>query len=366
MEKPQPFFGLVMAPTRELAYQISHAFEALGALISLKSAVIVGGMDMVSQAIAIGRKPHIVVATPGRLLDHLENTKGFSLRGLKHLVMDEADRLLDLDFGPILDKILKVLPRERRTYLFSATMTSKVESLQRASLSNPLRISISTNKYQTVSTLIQSYVFFPHKEKDLYLVHLLNEFAGQSAIIFTRTVNESQRLALFLRAVGFGAIPLHGQLSQSARLGALGKFRSRSRDILVATDIAARGLDIPSVDIVLNFDLPPDSKTYIHRVGRTARAGKSGQALSLVTQYDVENWQRIELALGKELPELEVRKDELVVWAEGVNEAQRMAIKQMKNLHDKRGTKGAILRGRKPGSVKRAQLNRDQMDHEDG
>lgn len=162
MDKPQPLFGLVMAPTRELAYQISQAFEALGSLISVRTAVIVGGFDMVPQAIALGKKPHIIVATPGRLLDHLENTKGFSLRSLKYLVMDEADRLLDLDFGAIIDKILKVLPRERKTYLFSATMTSKVESLQRASLSNPLRVSISTNKYQTVSTLLQSYVFFPH------------------------------------------------------------------------------------------------------------------------------------------------------------------------------------------------------------
>jgi len=162
MEKPQPLFGLVMAPTRELAYQISQAFDALGSLISVRTAVIVGGFDMVPQAIALGKKPHIVVATPGRLLDHLENTKGFSLRSLKYLVMDEADRLLDLEFGDCITKILKVLPRERKTYLFSATMTSKVESLQRASLSNPLRVSISTNKYQTVSTLLQSYVFFPH------------------------------------------------------------------------------------------------------------------------------------------------------------------------------------------------------------
>ncbi|KAL9104228.1 MAG: hypothetical protein Q9187_008928, partial [Circinaria calcarea] len=316
MDKPQALFGLVLAPTRELAYQISQAFEALGSLISVRCAVIVGGMDMVSQAIALGKKPHIVVATPGRLLDHLENTKGLSLRGLKYLVMDEADRLLDLDFGPILDKIFKVLPRERHTYLFSATMTSKVESLQRASLSNPLRVSISTNKYQTVANLIQNYMFFPHKDKDLYLVHLLNEFAGQSAIVFTRTVNETQRIAILLRSLGLGAIPLHGQLSQSSRLGALSKFRSGSRNILVATDVAARGLDIPSVDIVINLDLPPDSKTYIHRVGRTARAGKSGHAVSMVTQYDVEIWQRIEAALGKQLEEYPIEKEEVAMWGE--------------------------------------------------
>lgn len=365
MSKPQPLFGLVMAPTRELAYQISQAFEALGSLISVRCAVIVGGMDMVPQAIALGKKPHIVVATPGRLLDHLENTKGFTLRGLKYLVMDEADRLLDLDFGPILDKILKVLPRERHTYLFSATMTSKIESLQRASLSNPLRISVSTTEYQTVSTLLQSYLFFPHKDKDLYLTHILNEFAGQSAIVFTRTVNETQRLAILLRSLGFGAIPLHGQLSQSARLGALGKFRARSKDILVATDVAARGLDIPSVDIVLNFDLPPDSKTYIHRVGRTARAGKSGHAISFVTQYDVEIWQRIESALGKKLKEYETEKDEVSVLRERVSEAQRIAIREMKDLHEKRGTRGATLRGRKPGVNKRGR-GRDEMDKEEG
>ncbi|KAI9724321.1 MAG: ribosomal RNA processing protein [Candelaria pacifica] len=364
MDKPQPLFGLVIAPTRELAYQISQAFEALGSLISVRTAVIVGGMDMVPQAIALGKKPHVVVATPGRLLDHLENTKGFSLRNLRYLVMDEADRLLDLDFRAILDKILKVLPRERRTYLFSATISSKVESLQRASLSNPLRVSISTNKYQTVSTLLQSYLFLPHKHKDAHLVYLLNEFAGQSAIVFTRTVNETQRLAILLRSLGFGAIPLHGQLSQSARLGALGKFRAGSREILVATDVAARGLDIPSVDIVLNFDLPPDSKTYIHRVGRTARAGKSGHAISLVTQYDVEIWLRIEAALGKKQTEYKVAKDEVMVLSERVGEAQRHAIKEMKDLHEKRGTKGATLRGRKPR--KGEKRGTDEMDRDEG
>jgi ATP-dependent RNA helicase DDX47/RRP3 len=348
-------FGLVLAPTRELAYQISQSFEALGSLIGVRCAVIVGGMDMVPQAIALGKKPHIVVATPGRLLDHLENTKGFSLRTLRYLVMDEADRLLDLDFGPILDKILKVLPKERRTYLFSATMSSKVESLQRASLSNPMRVSISSSSYQTVSTLIQSYLFIPHKFKDIYLVYILNEFAGQSTILFTRTVNETQRLAYLLRALGFGAIPLHGQLSQSARLGALSKFRAGSRDILVATDVAARGLDIPSVDLVLNFDLPPDSKTYVHRVGRTARAGKAGRAISFVTQYDVEVYQRIEKALAKTLPKHDAPRDQVMVFAEKVSEAQRVAIREMKDLHEK-----AKNRGGPRGKGKRDAMDRDE------
>jgi ATP-dependent RNA helicase DDX47/RRP3 len=360
MEKPQPFFGLVLAPTRELAYQIAQSFENLGSTIAVRCATIVGGMDMVPQSIALGKKPHIIVATPGRLLDHLENTKGFSLRSMKYLVMDEADRLLDMDFGPILDKILKVLPRERRTFLFSATLSSKVESLQRASLSNPQRVSISSSKYQTVSTLQQYFLLRPHKHKDVYLAYLLEKFTGQSAIIFMRTVHETQRIAYLLRGLGLGAIPLHGQLSQSARLGALGKFRSRSRDILVATDVAARGLDIPSVDVVLNYDLPTDSKTYIHRVGRTARAGKSGVAISFVSQYDVEIWQRIEGALGKQLPEYDAPKDEVMLLADSVGESQRLAIQAMKTYDEKKGSKG---KGKFGHNGKRG---RDAMDQEEG
>lgn len=247
-------------------------------------------------------------------------------------------------------------------------MTSKVESLQRASLSNPARVTLSANKYQTVATLVQNYLLLPHREKDLYLVYLLNRFAGQTIMVFTRTVNEAQRLAILVRSLNMKAIPLHGQLSQTARLGALGKFRAgESVKILIATDVAARGLDIPLVDVVINFDLPPDSKTYIHRVGRTARAGKSGKALSLVTQYDFEIWQRIESALGKKLEEYPTEKGEVMVFGETVNEAQREAIQRMKDLHEKRGAPGATLKGRRPkGGIRSGRRGRDEMDREDG
>jgi ATP-dependent RNA helicase DDX47/RRP3 len=277
--------------------------------------------------------------------------------------MDEADRLLDLDFGPILDKILKVLPREgRHTYLFSATMSSKVESLQRASLHDPLRVSISSSSHQTVSSLLQRYMFLPYKNKDLYLIHLLNDNIGHSVIIFTRTVNETSRIAILLRTLGFGAIPLHGQMTQSARLGALSKFRSRARDILVCTDVAARGLDIPSVDLVVNLDLPADSKTYVHRVGRTARAGKSGKAVSFVSQYDVEVWLRIENALGKKIEEEVIAKDEAMVLLDRVSEAQRVAVREMKDLHEQRGRGGRGGRGGGRGGRR----GRDEMDREEG
>jgi ATP-dependent RNA helicase DDX47/RRP3 len=366
LEEQQKLFGLVLAPTRELAAQIGQVFEALGALINLRVAVIVGGLDMVSQQTALGRKPHIIVATPGRLLDHLEKTKGFSLRKLKHLVMDEADRLLDMDFGDIIEKILKFLPRERQTYLFSATMSKKVETLQRASLRDPVRVSVSTSKYQTVSTLLQNYLFVPHMHKDTYFVYLVNEFAGRSMIVFTRTVYETQRVAIMLRKLGFGALALHGQLSQSARLGALQRFKEGTRDILVATDVAARGLDIAKVDVVLNYDLPQDSKTYVHRVGRTARAGKSGRALNLVTQFEFEPYLRIEHFLGKKLDEYVTQKDEVMVFKPRVDEAAREAKLEMKDMErSKRDRKRGRSSQNRPGNSNQKR-RADDMDAEEG
>jgi ATP-dependent RNA helicase DDX47/RRP3 len=275
--------------------------------------------------------------------------------------MDEADRLLDMDFGPSIDKILKFIPRERRTYLFSATISSKIESLQRASLRDPVRVSISSNKYQTVSTLLQHYCFIPHAQKDVYFIYLINEHAGQSTIVFTRTVWETQRISILLRTLGFGAIPLHGQLSQSSRLGALNKFRSGTRDILVATDVAARGLDIPSVDVVLNYDVPQDSKTYVHRVGRTARAGKSGVAINIVTQFDLEIYLRIEAALGKKLGEYPTEKEEVMTFQHRVQEAQRHARIEMKSFVENKGKKSGAARGKKGGK-----RGRDDMDREEG
>jgi ATP-dependent RNA helicase DDX47/RRP3 len=172
-------------------------------------------------------------------------------------------------------------------------MTTKVAKLQRASLENPVKVEVS-KKYQTVKGLVQQYLFIPAKFKDCYLVYILNELAGMSMIIFTSTCEHTQRLALLLRFLSFSAIPLHGKMSQPKRLGALNKFKSGDRSLLIATDVASRGLDIPSVDVVINFDIPTHSKDYIHRVGRTARAGRSGRAITMVTQYDVELFQRIE------------------------------------------------------------------------
>ena len=349
LQNPQRLYALVLTPTRELAYQISEQFEALGAGIGVKCAVIVGGMDMVSQALALTKKPHIIIATPGRLVDHLENTKGFNLRPLKFMIMDEADRILNMDFEEEVDKILKVIPKERSTYLFSATMTKKVVKLQRASLQDPVRVEVST-KFQTVEKLMQSYIFIPNKYKDCYLVSILNDLAGNSFMIFCGTCNNVKRICLLLRHLGFQAIPLHGQMSQSKRLGALNKYKSKTRTILIATDVASRGLDIPHVDIVINFDIPTHSKDYIHRVGRTARAGKSGRSITFVTQYDVELYQRIEALIEKKLPLHPMVEEEVMLLVERVTEAQRYAKMELREMNDS----------------KKRNIDLDEEENEDG
>uniref|UniRef100_A0A023F8N6 RNA helicase n=1 Tax=Triatoma infestans TaxID=30076 RepID=A0A023F8N6_TRIIF len=338
LENPQRYFALILTPTRELAYQISEQFEALGSSIGVKCAVIVGGMDMMSQALTLAKKPHIIIATPGRLVDHLENTKGFNLKALKFLVMDEADRILNMEFEFEVDKILKVIPRERRTFLFSATMTKKVQKLQRASLRDPVKVEVST-KYQTVEQLQQFYLFIPIRFKDVYLVHIVNELVGNSMMIFCATCNGTMKIALMLRNLGYTAIPLNGQMSQNKRLSALTKFKAKNRSLLVSTDVASRGLDIPHVDIVINFDIPTHSKDYIHRVGRTARAGRSGKAITFVTQYDIELYQRIEQLIGKKLPLYETHDEEVLSLEERVAEAKRTATEQLKDMMESKSSK---------------------------
>jgi ATP-dependent RNA helicase DDX47/RRP3 len=324
LDKPQALFALALSPTRELAIQIAEQFEALGASIGVKCAVLVGGIDMMAQAIALGKRPHIIVGTPGRVVDHLSNTKGFSLKTLRHLVLDEADRLLNMDFEQEIDQILKSVPRDRRTQLFSATMTSKVQKLQRACLQNPVKVEVSA-KYTTVDTLRQQYLFVPAKHKDCYLAYVLTELASSTVMIFTRTCDNSRKIALALRNLGFGAIPIHGQMSQPKRLGALNKFKAGERNILVATDVASRGLDIPEVDVVMNYDVPTNSKDYVHRVGRTARAGRSGRSLTFVTQYDVELFQKIEQLTGQKMELYPTEQEAVLLLQERVGEAQRLA-----------------------------------------
>jgi ATP-dependent RNA helicase DDX47/RRP3 len=340
--------ALILTPTRELAFQIHRVVQALGQSIGATSVCVVGGVDRASQAVALARHPHVVIATPGRLLDHLKDTKGFHLRHVRYLVLDEADRMLSMDFEEELMQILDCLPEERQTFLFSATMTSQVQKLERASLRDPVKIQVST-KFQTPKQLLQSYLFIPAKYKDCYLTYLINEYAGQSVLVFGATCNNVQRLALMLRNLGFPAVCLHGQMSQARRLGALQRFSSGACSVLISTDVASRGLDLPAVDVVVNYDLPGHGREYVHRVGRTARAGRSGRAIAMVTQYDVEVYQRLEALLGRKLPEYETDEETVLVLLERVSEAQRLATRELKEQLAARGSRGSGRRKRRGG-----------------
>ena len=339
LDEPQAsFYACILAPTRELCLQINEHLTRIGSTIGLKTSVLVGGLDMVTQAISLSKKPHIVIGTPGRVADHLSNTKGFKLSKLKYLVFDEADRLLDLDFEKQINQILSQLPKERHTFLFSATMTTKVHKLEKASLTDPVKIEINT-KYTTVNTLVQNMIFIPDKYKETYLAYILNEHIGKTIIIFVEKCLDSMQITFILRHLGFKAISINGKMTQSNRIGALNKFKDGERNILVATDVASRGLDIPNVDLVINYDLPQQIKDYIHRVGRTARAGKSGRSISFVTQYDVQTIQSIEFLIGKKMTFYETEEKKVLSLYEKVLESIRAARNELKDLMKKTKTK---------------------------
>lgn len=359
-EKPSPLFCVVLSPTRELAHQTAQQFQALGSPMGVKTSVIIGGEDHMQQAISLSKRPHVIVATPGRLLDHLEKTKGFNLRHLQYLVLDEADRLLDMDFKEPISRILEIIPTQRHTYLFSATPSKDIESLQRASLRNPVRISVS-NRITTVDTLLEYYVFTPLKHKDATLVYILNEIAGKSVIVFVNTKDEGTRIPMMLESLGFSCVPINGNMTQEARLGALNKFRAGSKNILVATNVAARGLDIPLVDCVINYQVPDNAADYVHRVGRTARAGRSGKAITMCAQYDVIRYTNIEKEVHgeKKLPEFPVDKDGVMLLLGSIEEAQGQAKMNMARLHEKMG------KSKGPKGAKGKKRRRDDADADD-
>nr|PVC51225.1 ATP-dependent RNA helicase [Theileria orientalis] len=325
LEKPQRLFSLILTPTRELSLQIKEQFLSLGSEIGLDVCLILGGLDMVTQALQLSKKPHIIVGSPGRVADHLQNTKGFSLETIKFLVLDEADRILSIDFDDSLNKIIQSLPKERITYLYSATMTSKLSKLQKVTLIKPVQININT-KYHTNQLLIQKYLLIPLKFKFTYLACVLWKFPQSTCMIFCNTCLTSQKVTIFLQNLEFKSICLHGKLTQTQRLNSLNSFKTGLKNVLVVTDVGSRGLDIPLVDLVINFDVPQTSKDYIHRVGRTARAGKSGLSVTFITQYDVESFQRIEYTLDKKLEEFtEVTENEMYDKHEACSNSLRNA-----------------------------------------
>ncbi|KAG2501639.1 hypothetical protein HYH03_000143 [Edaphochlamys debaryana] len=328
---PYGVFALVLTPTRELAVQISEQFRALGAGMRLRDLVVIGGVDMQQQARELARRPHVVVATPGRLKGLMDSDPGLAagLARTRFLVLDEADRVLDATFEDDLRGILSRLPAERQTLLFSATMTQSLIALQRASLEGA-HVFEAYQGLRTADRLTEEYVFLPSKVKEVYLHHLLTVVLPakkvRSAIIFAGTCRGCHLLSLLLEELGLPAVALHSGKPQKARLASLARFKSEQVPLLLATDVASRGLDIPTVDAVINYDLPVLARDYVHRVGRTARAGRTGWSLSLVTQYDVQLVHAIEELLGHQLAEHKLEEAEVLKGITKVYSAKRAAM----------------------------------------
>ncbi|OAY30166.1 DEAD-box ATP-dependent RNA helicase 36 [Manihot esculenta] len=332
-QDPYGIFALVVTPTRELAYQLAEQFRALGSCLHLRCAVVVGGMDMLTQAKTLMGRPHIVIATPGRVKVLLEENPDIPavFSRTKFLVLDEADRVLDVGFEEELRAVFQCLPKQRQTLLFSATMTSNLEMLLELS-ANKAYFYEAYEGFKTVDTLKQQYVFIPKNVKEVYLVHLLSKMEDmgiRSAMIFVSTCRTCHLLSLLLEELDQEAAALHSFKSQSLRLSAVHRFKSGQASVLVATDVASRGLDIPTVDLVINYDIPRYPRDYVHRVGRTARAGRGGLAVSFVTENDVDLIHEIEAVIGKQLEEFECKEKDVLSDITRIYKAKRVATMKM-------------------------------------
>ncbi|MGA2410305.1 MAG: DEAD/DEAH box helicase, partial [Candidatus Binataceae bacterium] len=288
--------ALIIEPTRELAAQVEREFTLLARHTKIRAAIVVGGDSMRRQIDDLRKGVDILIACPGRLIDHLERGTT-SLGRISIVVIDEADRLLDMGFLPQLRRIMKMAPQERQTLMFSATMDSPAARMAREFLNNPERVSIG-DKAAPPPSIRQTICPVAVANKGAVLLALLQRPEVDSAIVFTRTRDRADRIAKMLKNNGVRAVAIHGDRSQGQRNAALAGFRKGTFRTLVATDVAARGLDIDGVSHVINFDLPDEPENYIHRIGRTARMGREGCAISLVTPEERVSLSRIERTLG--------------------------------------------------------------------
>jgi ATP-dependent RNA helicase RhlE len=273
--------ALILTPTRELAAQVHENLRDYGKHMQVSATTIFGGVSMGPQINALRRGVDVVIATPGRLMDHMQQ-RTLDLSGVETLILDEADRMLDMGFLPALKRILAALPKKRQTLLFSATFAPAIKTLAMEFMHNPREISVSTPN--TVATLVshQVHPVDASRKRDL-LLHLLSVDSRRQTLVFSRTKHGADKLVTFLNASGLRTAAIHGNKSQNARTRALSDFKSGRVTVLVATDIAARGIDIEQLPIVINFDLPMVAEDYVHRIGRTGRAGSEGLAVSLVS-----------------------------------------------------------------------------------
>ena len=291
--------ALVLAPTRELALQIAETFDTLGGGQGIRTVVLIGGEAMGPQLAGLGKRPAVIVATPGRLFDHIER-RTVSLGSLRIVVLDEADRMLDMGFAPQVERILRVTPLDRQTLCFSATMPLAVEKLVRQHLVRPMRVEVGVIA-KPVAKVTQLLYRAETQGKTPLLLRLLHEERGRT-LVFTRTKHRADRVARAVLAAGHRVTRLHANRSMSQRREALDGFRSGRYRVLIATDIAARGIDVPEISHVVNFDLPGTPEDYIHRIGRTARAEASGRASSFAAPEEGDQLRAIERHLGHPVP----------------------------------------------------------------
>ena len=297
--------GLVVLPTRELALQVEEMLGKLGSSLGLKIAVVIGGAPMFSQRKSLERNPHIIIATPGRIIDHIENSH-LKLNRVKILVLDEADRMLDMGFAPQIRKLLFAVPKEKQTMLFSATMPDEIAKIAANFMKMPTRLEIAPSG-TTPKDVAQEVFFIQPALKNRLLEKLLLNYHGP-VLVFTRTKHGARKVNRFIRDLGHKSSEIHSDRTQFQRKQALDGFKSGQYRVLVATDIAARGIDVQGIEVVINYDLPNQSEDYIHRIGRTGRAGQVGRAISfaLPNQWqeirDIERLMKLVLPVSK-LPE---------------------------------------------------------------
>ncbi|RRO24037.1 DEAD/DEAH box helicase [Flavobacteriaceae bacterium 14752] len=298
--RKRPVRALILTPTRELAAQVHQNVKDYGKFLDLRSTVIFGGVSQKSQVSTLRNGVDVLIATPGRLID-LNNQGLLSLKHIEILVLDEADRMLDMGFLRDIKKIMGLIPKQRQTLLFSATFSKDIRKLANEFLNNPVSVE-STPENTTVEAIKQkAYRVAKAKKTDL-LIKLISEGDWEQVLVFTRTKHGANKLVKKLEAAKIGAAPIHGNKSQTARTKALAGFKNGSIKVLVATDIASRGLDIPLLPHVVNFELPNVSEDYVHRIGRTGRAGASGLAISLVSADETVFLRDIEKLIGEKIP----------------------------------------------------------------
>ena len=292
--------ALVLAPTRELASQIGTSFEDYGQFLDIRHSVIFGGVNSNRQIQSLKRGIHVLIATPGRLLD-LQQQGFIDLSRLDFFVLDEADRMLDMGFIKDIQRIISLLPTRRQNLLFSATMPDAITKLADSILVKPFRFQISPQK-SVVQEIQQEVMFVQQSDKRHLLLQIIQQSYIQQAIVFMRTKHRANRLTHQLNRAKVNAVTIHGDKSQAARQRALRSFREGKSHILVATDLAARGLDIDGVSHVFNFDLPNETESYVHRIGRTGRAGRSGMAIAFCAPEEYDYLTNIEKTIGVQIP----------------------------------------------------------------